>query len=373
MSSIPPFISRKLKERIDANSFRKTKVLSGFIDFHSNDYLGFAKNKEIENLTVSILNSFGILHSGSTGSRLISGSNELTEEAERFVADYFSCESALIFNSGYDANLGLFSSIASRNDTIIYDEYVHASIRDGIRLSYAKSFSFRHNDLNDLEAKIRLAGGSIFVVTESVFSMDGDLVPMENMIALVKESNAYMIVDEAHASGYLGIEGKGLTYSKISEDVFARIITFGKAFGYHGAAVLGSKQLISFLKNYSRPFIYSTALPLYTYARIIASLKHHQISKDLLSQLINRIEYYNNKQHAIPYQKLNSQSAIQSIIIPGNNNVKFVADKLKFNNLGVVPIMHPTVPLGKERIRITLHSYNTSNEIDFLISILSNE
>lgn len=372
MSSIPPFISGKIKERIVANSFRQTRVLSGFIDFHSNDYLGFSKNKEIENLTESILNNYGLHHSGSTGSRLISGSNQLTEEAERFVADYFSCESALIFNSGYDANLGLLSSIAYRNDTIIYDEYVHASIRDGIRLSFAKSYSFKHNDLNDLEAKIRLAKGSVFVVTESVFSMDGDLVPLENMIALVKKYNAYMIVDEAHASGYIGMEGKGVTYAKTSEEVFARIITFGKAFGYHGAAILGSKQLISFLTNFSRPFIYSTALPPYSYARIIATFKFHENSKDLLIQLRDIIEYYNKNQHPIPYQKISSESAVKSIIIPGNDNVKYIADKLMQNKLGAVPILHPTVPLGKERIRITLHTYNTHKEIDFLISILSN-
>jgi 8-amino-7-oxononanoate synthase len=203
--------------------------------------------------------------------------------------------------------------------------------------------------------------------------MDGDFAPIDEMIVLSKKMNFYLIVDEAHATGYLGKKGRGLTYPGINENYFARIITFGKAYGYHGAAILGSKDLISFLVNFSRSFIYTTALPTYAFARIIATLDYHQKSLHLIKQLNNIIEYFEQNTFKIPYLVLKSNSAIRSIIIPGNNQVKLLADKLQKNNLAVVPILYPTVPLGKERLRITLHSFNTIEEVDFLLSILSNE
>src|SRR5690606_26004002 len=181
----------------------------------------------------------------STGSRLLSGNFELYEKAENFLAEFHNSEAGLIFNSGYDANLGFFSSVPQKGDVVFYDEYIHASIRDGLQLSRAKSFKFRHNDIEDLQKGIirfresdRNNFADIYVVTESVFSMDGDIPDLENLSAFTDENNCFLVIDEAHSVGIFGVKGEGLVqHFGLEEKVFARIVTFGKAMGVHGAAI----------------------------------------------------------------------------------------------------------------------------------------
>ncbi|HEX4851152.1 MAG TPA: aminotransferase class I/II-fold pyridoxal phosphate-dependent enzyme, partial [Puia sp.] len=172
------FLHKRLKERQDQDAYRQLRLTDDKIDFSSNDYLGVVKNGLIKNLEVSDPASLKRWH-GATGSRLLSGNYSLIEETEKFITQFHDAEAGLLFNSGYDANLGLLSSIPQRGDTIIYDQLCHASIRDGIRLSFAQSYSFIHNDIKDLEEKLSHAGGTLFVVTESVFSMDGHIAPLE--------------------------------------------------------------------------------------------------------------------------------------------------------------------------------------------------
>ncbi|MEO6219730.1 MAG: aminotransferase class I/II-fold pyridoxal phosphate-dependent enzyme, partial [Ginsengibacter sp.] len=246
------FLIKKLEERRQENSFRRLVVNKSKIDFCSNDYLGIVKNKLLH---TSNNNS---LPYGSTGSRLLSGNYELTEQTENFIASFHKADAGLIFNSGYDANIGLIASVAQRGDAIIYDHLSHASIRDGVRLSFANAFSFLHNDMHDLEKKlITIAASSqnIFVVTESVFSMDGDMAPLEKISSLCKKYNASLIIDEAHATGVIGEMGEGLVQKMhLEQDCLARIHTFGKACGSHGAIVLGSENLKTYLINFARPF-----------------------------------------------------------------------------------------------------------------------
>lgn len=355
-----PSSFKKLEKRLADDTYRKLSLETIEHDFYSNDYLG------ISCLLTKERNSF----SGSTGSRLISGNSVEAENCEQFLADFFESETALVFNSGYDANLGLFSSLGERNDTFIYDEYIHASIRDGIRLGIAKSFSFKHNDLKDLEKKIQLAQGSVFIAVESLYSMDGDLAPLLEINALCKKYKAFLIVDEAHAGGVLGKDGKGLCLDKnIHQDVFARVFTFGKAYGSHGACILGSKQLKSYLVNFARSFIYTTALPVEQYKIIQESVKL-SINPELRVKLKSNIDYFVQlNRDSISYS--HPDSPIQIIALRDKKVLKQICDSLQTKGFGVKLILSPTVPKGNERIRICLHTNNTLQEIEEITSFLN--
>ena len=356
------FLDKKLEERAVANALRELRIVENKIDFCSNDYLGIVKNKWLEELT-----SPSIAH-GSTGSRLLSGNYQLVEETEKMISLFHDAEDGLIFNSGYDANAGILSCVPQKNDTIIYDQLSHASLRDGARLSLATTFSFLHNDMLDLEKKLSVAkdGSQKFVVTESVFSMDGDLAPLVDIVALCEKYDAALIVDEAHATGVIGENGVGLVQKlNLQNRCFARIHTFGKACGAHGAIILGSEKLKKYLINFSRPFIYSTSLPPSAVAAIAASYKIFPTMETERNELEKLIVFFQNMD--FKYQKLPSATPIQAVIIPGNGEVKRVADDLQKSNFDIRPILYPTVPKGSERLRIVLHSFNTKEEIEKMV------
>jgi 8-amino-7-oxononanoate synthase len=360
------FLSKKLDERKAQNAFRQLQLPSGKIDFCSNDYLGIVRNRLLEEKAGGAFMNY---RHGSTGSRLLAGNSLLAEETESFLAAFHEAEAGVIFNSGYDANLGLLSSVPQRGDTIIYDYLSHASLRDGIRLSFAQSYSFRHNDLDDLEKKLQAANGNIFVVTESVFSMDGDMAPLEQIAGLCEKHKAQLIVDEAHATGVTGEQGEGLVqHLKLPSACFARIHTFGKAVGCHGAIVLGSALLRNYLVNFSRPFIYSTALPESSLAAIRTAYELFptmRAERDHLQQLINLFQQENFR-----YEKQVSATPIQVVIIPGNDEVKQVAAMLQDAGMDIRPILYPTVPRGSERLRIVLHTFNSLQEVQQLCRLL---
>jgi 8-amino-7-oxononanoate synthase len=393
------FLSRRLKEREEQDALRRLRLPEGKIDLCSNDYLGVVRNGLLED---------GILMAGSPadtadahgsgGSRLLAGNYPLIEETERVIAAFHGASAGLIYNSGYDANLGLLSSVPQRGDVVLYDSLSHASIRDGIRLSLAQAYGFAHNDLGELENRLRAArdeagaggevtdgrgasgsaitgGGrgpgakTVFVVTESVFSMDGDLAPLEAMAALCRKYAAQLIVDEAHATGVVGARGEGLVQALALEKAcFARIHTFGKAVGCHGAVVLGSERLREYLINFSRSFIYTTALPpasVRAIAQAYALLPRLDAERERLRGLIARF-----RQTEIGWQRLDSTTPIQVVIVPGNAAVKALANRLQEAGLDVRPILSPTVEKGKERLRIVLHAFNTDEEIDRLTRLL---
>ncbi|QEC66072.1 8-amino-7-oxononanoate synthase [Panacibacter ginsenosidivorans] len=361
------FLNRKLKERLDQNSFRKLRLPGDKIDFCSNDYLGIVKNDLLRQSPTMKHN----WKNGSTGSRLLSGNYPLIEEVEKELAVFHEADAALLFNSGYDANMGVISSIPQRGDTIIYDQLCHASIRDGIRLSFGQSYSFAHNDLDNLERKIKQTEGNVFVVTESLFSMDGDLCPLQSIVALCEKYNAHLIIDEAHATGIIGEKGEGLVQQlQLQQKIFCRIHTFGKAVGCHGAVVLGSQQLKDYLINFARSFIYSTSLPEHSIACIKASYTLFPLMNNERAHLKKMIEHF--QQADIGYKKFVSDTPVQVVVIPGNDAVKNIADSLQANKLDVRAILYPTVPKGAERLRIVLHAFNTIEELDMLISHLKN-
>ncbi|MFH1005381.1 MAG: pyridoxal phosphate-dependent aminotransferase family protein [Bacteroidota bacterium] len=376
------FLQKYLDERKQNANFRSLSSSGKLIDFCSNDYLGFARCKELKNLIDSEIIQYPTFNfSGSTGSRLLTGNSQYAEELETFIAGFHKAEAGLIFNSGYDANIGLISSVAQKNDIILYDELSHASIYDGIRLSKAESFPFRHNDLIHLEERQkffrnnRKENSSCFIIVESVYSMGGDFAPLKEIVSLCEEYKTNLIVDEAHATGIFGSKGEGRVVElNLYEKVFARVHTFGKALGCHGAIVLGSQTLRNFLINFSRSFIYTTALPIHNLIAIKSSYELLKKSKDKILHINNLIKIF--KQNIEEHKSLgfgNSFSPVQYLVSVGNENTKRLSSLIQRDGFDVRPILSPTVPKGKERIRICLHTFNTEQDLNGLLtSIVKN-
>ncbi|TDQ22021.1 aminotransferase class I/II-fold pyridoxal phosphate-dependent enzyme [Tenacibaculum caenipelagi] len=368
----PKKLQQKLIQRVAQSSLRSLGRENSCIDFSSNDYLGFAKSESIFNKTHQYLVACNIKVNGATGSRLLSGNHKLYTEIEKQIAKHHNSETALIFNSGYDANIGFFASVPQRTDIILYDEFIHASIRDGIQLSNAKSFKFKHNDLihlDELLKRVQQENSDIYVVTESVFSMDGDSPDLVTMSQIVnKLTNVHLVVDEAHA---LGVFNFGLIQKlQLENDVFARIVTFGKGLGCHGAAILGSEQLQQYLVNFARSFIYTTGLSPHALATIKIAYDELSIS-DSKEKLQQNIQYFISESKRLQLNFIKSNSAIHCCIISGNERVKNIALQLQESGFDVKPILSPTVPQNQERLRFCLHSYNSKEEITNVLENLA--
>ncbi len=380
MERFPEKLRLKLEKRKEESVLRGLPVSTSGIDFSSNDYLGFSRLHDLSEEVTKILKKYNAKKNGATGSRLLTGNHELYTVVENRLAQIHEAEAALIFNSGYDANVGVFSSIAQKGDVVLYDEYIHASIRDGIQLSYAESYKFKHNDLIDLEKKIKRTKskvgfkGTLYVVTESIFSMDGDHPDLKKIVALCEENKSYLIIDEAHAVGVFGINGVGMIQEYgLHNAVFARIMTFGKGLGCHGAVVIGSQYLKQYLVNFARSFIYTTGLPPHSLAVILAS--YNKLSQSNLEQRIlqTRIKLFKKQIEANKLTKIfvESNSAIHCCIIPGNERVTTVAQQLQDKGYTVKSIKSPTVPVTKERLRFCLHNYNSEKEIKEVLYLLA--
>jgi 8-amino-7-oxononanoate synthase len=365
------FLSKRLQERLDLHLFRSLNIpRKGVIDFCSNDYLGIVRNSLLDGEENE--SNLRILKTGSTGSRLLSGNYQLVQDAETKIASFHDAQAALIFNSGYDANVGLLSCVAQRGDIILYDSLSHASIRDGIRLSFAHSFSFLHNNLEDLEKKLENPdhhGKNVFIVTESLFSMDGDFAPLNEIVRICRKYDAHLIVDEAHATGVVGENGEGVVqHLQLQRDCFARMHTFGKALGVHGAVILGSDRLRHYLVNFCRTFIYTTALPAKTIADILNAYTVFPQLKEERKMLNTLAEVFQTL--SCKFQKLSSSSPIQGIIIPGNEEARAVAEIFQKKYFDIRPILYPSVPRGSERLRIILHAFNTVEQVIQLEELL---
>jgi 8-amino-7-oxononanoate synthase len=371
---LPTKLQKKLEDRKAAAAFRQLPSGHSLVDFVSNDYIGFSRNTSIASNALEILEKHRISGNGATGSRLLSGNHKLYEACEQVIARFHESETALMFNSGYDANIGFFQSVPQRGDIILYDAYIHASIRDGIKMSNAKAYKFKHNDVEGVAQLLQKhQGGSdqtIYVVTESVFSMDGDHPDLQKMAAVCQANGALLVVDEAHAIGVVGNRGQGLVQA-LELEVFARIVTFGKGMGAHGAAILGSQNLRDYLINFARSFIYTTGLPPHSVAIILAGYKMLSDTTPLM-QLQENIDYFNEQLESVGLQGdfIQSASAIHCAIIPGNKRVKLLSSTLNAAGFDVKPILSPTVAKGEERLRFCLHAFNTKAEIRNVLDAL---
>lgn len=368
MKSLESASQQKLNKRKRAANFRTLPSTATQIDFWSNNYLGLSAE------------TVAVRPAGSTGSRLLSGNSAIAEQVENQIARFHGFEAGLLFGSGYDANLGLLACIAGRTDSLILDELAHASLIDGARLSTARRFRFRHNNLDDLSEKLQRVrtkrpDGNVIVVVEGTYSMDGDHAPLVEIVNLCERFDAAVIVDEAHSLGVIGDRGEGLVASlNLQSRVAACVYTFGKAVGYHGAVVAGGSWLRNYLINFCRPFIYSTAPPVSS-VQTIAHQHERMVEADSQRQDLRRnIEYFrqtaNAQLSAGSGRLLPSSSPIQGLVVGESERCCGIENTLSGVGITVKAILPPTVAAGSERIRICIHSYNTTQEIDLLIETL---
>jgi len=360
--SVKQKLLEKLALRSKEGSLRQLAFKNNLYDFSSNDYLSFARSPELRMKIEEEIKKHPQSMIGSTGSRLLSGNSKFAEQLEKELAGYHRAENSLMFTSGYAANTALFSAVPQKGDTVIHDEYIHGSVIDGVRTSFAERRKFRHNDLDDLEAKIKRAEGVCFVAVESIYSMDGDMADLIEIAKICKRYDAQLIVDEAHA---FGIWGTGLVDElNIHHVIYARVVTFSKALGMHGAIVLGPDYLKDYLINFARPFIYTTAPPFNHLVSIQVAYKHLMENPQFAVNLHRKCTLL--KDNMPPMEQLQSTinpSAIQCVFLDGNEAVLSMAKILSRKGFDVAAIRSPTVPKGKERLRICVHTHNSDEEI----------
>lgn len=374
MLKIEERLQQKLLKRKKEGNLRSLSTSPKLFDFFSNDYLGLAQSPA---LAAMIQEQFSVLKpisNGATGSRLLSGNSRYAMDLEAELAIRYKTDKVLLFNSGYTANLALISTIPQKGDTIIYDQLSHACIKEAARLSFARHYSFRHNDPDDLKKKLAKADGHKFVVVESLYSMEGDFFPAEQFAKTCDQHNAHLIVDEAHTTGWMGGKGAGFVVAENMEDqVLARVHTFGKALGVHGACVAGPSWLIDYLINFARPFIYTTALPLHSLVAIKCAHDYVDEHPKVTESLLKNIKYFceSRKPMKTDTGHLNVRSPIQKVMLGTNEKAVEAADILLENGLDVRPVLPPTVKEGTSRVRICIHAHNSQKHLDQLVNGLA--
>lgn len=360
-------LEERMKQALDQrkadNAYRTLSRAKNPVDLVSNDYLGLAQ-------TQALIPAIGgaTAQPGSTGSRLLSGNSSFHENLEAVIAGFHKAPEALLFSTGYQANLALLSTLMTKDDTILYDAYLHASLRQGLQLSPARCYKFRHNDLSSLHKKYQAAKGQVLIVVESLYSMDGDEAPLAELSDFCRNYGCHLVVDEAHATGILGAHGEGLVQELgLCAEVTARIHTFGKAVGTQGAAIVGSETLKAYLVNFAKPFIYTTAPPpvlLQCIWNSYHTFPHMQEARDKVKALSSYLEHHLEIQG---WSVIKGRGPIKALVVPGNQEVKQLAHYLQAHGFDVRPILAPTVPAGQERIRLCLHVYNTYEQLDTLL------
>ncbi len=351
-------LAAALKQREEAHLLREAKSPSSNIDFSSNDYLGLAKENVHFNAP-----------QGAGSSRLISGNTQALIDLERQLADRYQAETATLFNSGFEANSGLFEMLTSQGIHVLYDEHIHASIRSALSGGRVQTWSFKHNDVSDLAEKLGRIKTPVAVVTEGLFSMNGTCAPVREISALKADHDFMFIVDEAHSTGTIGDGLLGRTgQESVLEKVDIRVHTFGKAVGSQGACVVGNSTLKSALWNFCKPLIYSTA-PSPHFLQAIR-LSHERIEKagDQRQKLHSNIHHF---QQLIAEQSRFAQGLMGPIQWWSGVSIESTLEKADYLNsrgFSIAAIRPPTVPSGSEGIRICLHAFNNHTEIDQLVA-----
>ncbi len=358
-------LQKSLSDRERQGIRRTLRTYSEPVDFFSNDYLGFAKDKSLHRKIIQYYTAYPEVMNGATGSRLISGNSAYTQKIEKFLAEEHRVEAALLFPSGYSANVALFSALLQKNDTILVDAHIHRSVHDGCRLSFAKKIKFRHNDTAHLESLLQKTPCRCFIAIESLYSMHGDFAPLSDICFLAQKYQAALVVDEAHA---FGVFGYGLVHQQYFQDkVLATVVTYGKAMGMHGAVILADKTVIDYLVNYAAPFIYSTAMPDFHVAGLRIGYDHLKKHAFLSEKLQKNLLYFHTKNVPVISDK---KSPIQLLVCVNTPQLRSLQIELEKVNLQTFAVFPPTVRKGEERLRICLHAFNTKNEIDQLCEII---
>jgi 8-amino-7-oxononanoate synthase len=336
--------------------------------FASNNYLDLAGDVRLIKSAVAATEKYG---TGSTGSRLVSGHLDLHADLERKIADFKQTEAALVFSSGYLANLGVVGAIAGNRDLILADAYNHACLKQGAKLSGARVMEFAHNDLEDLLLKLeqyRPNHRRCLIATESVFSMDGDRCPLGEIMQLANQFNCMVLLDEAHSTGILGDRGSGLVEALGIKQPLIQVGTLSKALGSQGGYVSGSASLIDFLRNRSSAWIYTTALAPGSVAAAISAIEIVQVEADKRESLWKNVEYLGSLLRGSGISVIDGESPIFAVLVGNTERTLSVAKYLKEKGIFAPAIRPPTVPTS--RIRITLNSSHTFEQIQMLVSCL---
>ncbi len=339
------------------------------INFSSNNYLGLAAHPQVIEALAHYAGNYG---AGATASRLIAGNTEIHRELEEFIAAWKGTEAAVLFGSGYQANLGILSALTDSSDVIISDEFNHASIIDGCRLSRSKILVYPHLDLGALEDHLKRSGfRRKFVVTESVFSMDGDSAPLRDISFLCEKSGAALIVDEAHAGGVIGPQGRGLA-AEAGVQPEIQMGTLGKAVGVTGAYVAGSRALVDLLINRARSLIYTTASSPATTGAALAALKivTSEEGDRRRADLKSNIEYFSDIINGFPDLQVPFTSHIVPVRIGESSKTLAVSAKCREGGIFAHAIRFPTVPEGTARIRFTLMSDHRISDLEEAATVL---
>ncbi len=363
-------MTKRLSERELRGNLRHLRTREGCIDFTSNDYLGLARSGQLHSAITEKITALQTCVHGSTGSRLLTGHSVLFEQVEKKIAHFHRSEGALLYNSGYTASIGLLDALLQPGDCVVHDVHIHASFQDGIRLSKARKIPFRHNDTQHLENRLKTLDREqrVFVCVESVYSLDGSIAPLEAILKLCLKHQAQLVVDEAHAIGILGTHGEGLVSQLNLESlVCARVCTYGKAFGVHGAAIVGSNLLRKYLINFSRPFCYTTAMPIHNVIAIDCAYDIITNAEVERERLISLIAYFHALVEGSNIPVVKSSTPIQGVLIPGNERVKAVSVRLAASGFDVRAVMSPTVKRGSEILRLCLHSFNRPEDVERLV------
>jgi len=345
----------------------------------SNSYLDLANVPELKQAMADAVLEWG---TGSGGARLTTGNKIPHDELEEFIAKFKGEEAAIVFNTGYMANVGTISALCGKNDFIVSDELNHASIIDGIRLSRAKCFVYKHNDMADLEraieaakaefcAREKLVGNAAvsnfrgFIVTDAVFSMDGDLANMPELLRIARARDCLLMIDEAHATGVLGRTGRGLAEYYNCEHADVTVGTLSKAVAAEGGFVAGSKQLIEFLKNKSRSFIFTTAMAPAVAAAALCNLQFIDAHPERVQQLRDNVKFFCDALRFHGLQVSQTESAIIPIIIGDEAKALRISETLQNEGVLIPAIRYPTVAKGQARLRASLMATHTKEELEF--------
>lgn len=351
----------------------KDIIISGkhFINFSSNNYLGLAGNDQVKQAAIKAIEKYGC---GGTSSRLVAGTLDLHRELELKLAKFKNTQSCIVFPTGFHTNLGVISALIQEGDCIIMDRLNHASLWDAAKISRARIFVYKHCDIFDLDKILHRTKNyrRRLIVTDSVFSMDGDFAPLNNIVALAQKHKAWTMIDEAHATGIFGKRGTGLAEHFGVEDKVDIIMgTLSKAFGSQGGFVCGSDELINYLINKSRSFIYTTALAPACAAAALKALEIIKREPQRRKNLLESAQYLRDKIKSCGFDTLNSSSQIVPLLIGLVNETQSLSQKLYEQGIFAPAIRPPTVPEGKCRLRFSLMSQHTKHDLDKVIKVIN--
>lgn len=380
-----PFdLTFELHQRKQQNLFRQNHIACSpqgplmmfgnteYLTFCSNDYLGMANHPDVVKAFQQASDEFGV---GSGAAHLVNGHSRYHQELEELIAEWTGREAALLFSTGYMANLGAVTALLNKDDAVFEDKWNHASLLDAGLLSGARFQRYLHNDMANLEARLnRSEARRKLIVTDGVFSMDGDQAPLNEIVKLANQYDAWTMVDDAHGMAVLGETGAGIceTQSLSQQDIPVLMGTLGKGIGTAGAFVAGSKELIEYLTNFARPYIYTTAMPAAIAAATIASIAVIKEAQAKREHLQNLIKQFRSGAQQLGLQLMESHTAIQPILVGEAQDALNMSEALKQQGIMVTAIRPPTVPQGTARLRVTLSAAHTEQQVNQLLNALEN-